>query len=104
MPKPTTPRTATTRWKKLRTRLIHTRPHTCHHCGRTLNPNAKRGEAGAIELDHLEPFSRRPDLAHDPANLVLSCQPCNLTKSGKAYGDPIHAPTHTLPLPTSQDW
>lgn len=104
MPRPTTPRTATTRWKRIRTRLIRTRTHQCHHCGTALDPKAKRGEPGAIEIDHLIPHVQRPDLAHDPNNLVLSCQPCNLAKGGKPHGQPFQPRAHTLPLPTSQQW
>lgn len=102
MTKPPTPRTATTRWKRLRANLIRTRAHVCHHCGTQLNADAKRGEPGSIEVDHLEPYSRRPDLEFDRANLVLCCRPCNLSKGGRSI-HPI-PPAHTLPLPTSQAW
>ncbi|USI88760.1 HNH endonuclease [Rhodococcus pyridinivorans] len=99
-----TPRTATTRWKKIRVRLIHTRDHICHHCGAPLNPDAKRGEPGSIEIDHLIPYAQRPDLAHDPNNLVLSCRPCNLSKGARTLDQPYQPPTHMLPLPTSRAW
>ena len=83
-----TNRTATARWKRLRRTLIKTRAHECHWCGLELDPAAPRGARTAIEIDHLEPVALRPDLAHDEANLVLTCHPCNRSKGDREAPGP----------------
>ena len=59
----------------------------CQHCGaRAAKAEVnKRGvltfrdDAGRVfHIDHVTPISRGGD--HTPANLVLSCAPCNLSK------------------------
>lgn len=87
-----TSRTGTTRWLNLRARLIRTRPHICHWCQRALNPKAAPLDDGAIQIDHLLPYSRHAELQYDEDNCVLSCRPCNRSKSnGAAPGLPASA-------------
>lgn len=76
-------RTATQRWKTLRARLIRERPKICYWCNTPLDPNAARGEPGAIELDHITPVKDAPERQWDPANLALSCADCNRKKGAR---------------------
>ncbi len=93
----TTSRTGTSRWLKVRAKLIRTRPHTCHWCRRRLNATASRGAEGAIEIDHLEPVALRPDLEFDEDNLVLACRRCNRSKGhGTAPGVPTVYDIHGI--------
>lgn len=85
-----TSRTGTARWKNLRARLIRTRDHTCHHCGRPLDPRAPANSHNAIEIDHVLPVSVAPELQYDMANLVLSCHACNRAKGDRANVSRAH--------------
>jgi 5-methylcytosine-specific restriction endonuclease McrA len=41
---------------------------------------------GCFHIDHIQPLSKRPDLATDPSNLRLLCSKCNLSKGQQ---DPV---------------
>lgn len=76
-------RTSSARWKRLRSRVIRTRPHRCHWCYRDLDPKARFTEPNAIQVDHVRPVKTYPELAWDEANLVLSCPGCNNAKRAR---------------------
>ncbi|NNM45140.1 HNH endonuclease [Knoellia koreensis] len=79
-----TSRTGTAQWKRLRTRLLRARDHTCHWCGRALRQTAARGEVDAIEIDHVLPVATHPQLEFDESNLVLACYGCNRSKGKRS--------------------
>ena len=57
--------------------LRHDFFHTCAYCTMT------EAEASAVRftIDHYEPQAARPDLVNDYANLMWSCDMCNIRKS-----------------------
>lgn len=61
-------------YSSYRTRLWNRNP-VCRYCGKTIK---KEGDAS---LDHLVPRARGG--LNSPANLVLSCEPCNKLKGDK---------------------
>ncbi len=83
------------------------RLHVCHHCARVLDPTAPRNTDDDIEIDHLQPVARRPDLEYEPDNCVLACHGCNRSKSDRpnvpAPGAPlprrVRPQRHPLPAP-----
>lgn len=76
-----TSRTGSTQWIRLRKRLIATREHRCHWCGRPLDPAAKPRTPAAIELDHIIPVASGG--TNETTNLTLACYPCNRSKSDR---------------------
>lgn len=53
-------------WRK---KILNSFNHTCSFCG------AKE----RLELDHIEPVSKRPDLIMDDSNARILCRPCHQT-------------------------
>lgn len=67
----------TSLWRKLRyDALSKNHGKACPLCGR------KPPEV-VFHVDHIEPRSKRPDLALDPSNLQILCGDCNLGKSNR---------------------
>ncbi len=67
----------TLRWYgRLRRRLLSEEPlcRICQGAGYTV---------AAVELDHIEPVSRRPDLAAEPTNLQPLCRACHEAKTAQ---------------------
>lgn len=79
----TSGRTSSSQWRATRARVIRAQPYVCYWCGCRLDPAAKRGEPGAIEIDHIDPVRIAPGREYDMSNLVLSCRPCNRTKGAR---------------------
>lgn len=46
-----------------------------------------RTDRGSLHVDHIEPRSKRPDLALNPNNLQVLCRLCNLGKSNRDNTD-----------------
>lgn len=61
------------RWKTLRMAVLERDGFKCRFCG------ANRGR---LEIDHIEPVRRRPDLAYNQLNLQVLCRACH---SGKTH-------------------
>lgn len=62
----------TTRWRKVRARVLEANDHQCAHCG---NP--------ATTVDHIQPFTNPDDpLAWDEWNLQPLCTHCHGRKDG----------------------
>ena len=60
------------RWRRLRRRALIRDAYTCQVCGRI---------GARLEVDHIEPLHRRPDLAYVLANLQAICKPCHHRKT-----------------------
>lgn len=58
-------------WRMLRYRVIVTYGKMCMACGET---------RGRIDVDHIKPRSRYPELQFDFNNLQILCESCNLGK------------------------
>jgi hypothetical protein len=65
-------------WLALRYRVLKKYGARCQCCGRAARDGA------IIQVDHIEPRSRRPELALRADNLQVLCRDCNL---GKGAGD-----------------
>jgi 5-methylcytosine-specific restriction endonuclease McrA len=82
--------TETARWKKLRAKLIRTRPWVCAICGKPIRTAAE------IEADHIEPVSEG-GAPYDPANVRLSHRSCNRRRRASVVRKPW--PTKRAHLP-----
>lgn len=77
-PKPTHNFYSSQAWLSLRIQILTTRPQVCAICGRS------REEHGiAVEVDHILPRSKYPELALEPNNLQILCYDCNRGKRDK---------------------
>lgn len=61
-------------WRELRYAVLKKYDRKCMVCFRT---NIE------LHVDHIEPLSKRPDLALHPDNLQVLCRDCNLGKGNK---------------------
>jgi hypothetical protein len=64
-------------WLKIRMEVIERDKATCQACGRT------RKDGVILQVDHIRPRSRYPELALDITNLQCLCRDCNMGKSTK---------------------
>jgi 5-methylcytosine-specific restriction endonuclease McrA len=64
-------------WRQLRMKALKKHGATCQCCG--ANPKNKPGTV--INVDHIEPRKKRPDLALVLENLQVLCHECNHGKS-----------------------
>lgn len=53
----------------------------CQLCG------ARASEDNPLEVDHIKPISRHPELAHGAENLQVLCHYCNIGKSNEFEDD-----------------
>jgi 5-methylcytosine-specific restriction endonuclease McrA len=71
------------RTEKERYEIFHSTQGVCYLCrDKLVFENRKKGLDGAWHIEHVIPFSKRPDLDH-PANLLPAHVHCNLVKSSK---------------------
>ena len=77
-----TPGRNTTAYRLARRQLKATR-RPCYHCGQTIDYSLEWPDPGSFSVDHLEPISKRTDLADDPANMAASHLRCNMTKGDR---------------------
>ncbi|MDF0534101.1 HNH endonuclease [Shewanella sp. A32] len=77
-PKPSTNFYLSRAWQDLRYQVLNSREHRCALCHRSA---AEHGIA--VEVDHILPRSRYPDLALDINNLQILCYECNRGKRDK---------------------
>ena len=66
---------STTKWRKIRERILQRDGYTCQHCG---------GEANSV--DHIVP--RTLNGTDDEFNLQSLCTPCNSAKGGRFFNTP----------------
>jgi len=64
----------TAEWKALRVVIIEKYNNTCCCCSAT-------GKEAQIQVDHIKPKSKYPELAFNPDNLQLLCRRCNFAKN-----------------------
>jgi hypothetical protein len=60
-------------WKALRADFFATAEKVCRKCGST----------DELQVDHIKPKSKYPELALDKSNLQILCWPCNRTKAAR---------------------
>lgn len=58
-------------WKKLRYEILSKSDGRCQLCGRSA------ADGALLNVDHIKPRSKYPELALDPANLQVLCAMCN---------------------------
>lgn len=68
-------------WLELRYRVLRKHNGCCQLCG------ARGGEDNPIQVDHIKPRSKHPELALTEANLQVLCRRCNVGKSNKDQTD-----------------
>lgn len=87
-PKPSSPSPdpffSSREWQELRYRVIKVYGRKCMACGET---------SGIIQVDHIKPRVKHPELALDFNNLQVLCKPCNL---GKSYKDDTDFRPHMI--------
>lgn len=64
-------------WRALRYVALKEYGNTCAACGRGPRDGVK------LHVDHIQPRSKRPDLALEIRNLQILCADCNLAKSNR---------------------
>lgn len=67
-------------WKDMRELALNLFGSCCMRCGATPNNSV-------IQVDHIKPRSKHPDLAFDFSNLQILCSSCNKEKLDKTEDD-----------------
>ncbi len=65
----------TQEWQKLRYEILMAHGRKCMCCGIT------EAQGAIIQVDHIKPRSKYPELALEGANLQVLCRDCNMGKS-----------------------
>lgn len=68
-------------WLELRYRVLRKRGGCCQLCGN------RGSETNPIQVDHIKPRSKHPQLALVEGNLQVLCRACNIGKSNKDETD-----------------
>lgn len=68
-------------WRTVRYRALRRSKGCCECCG------ARGGRTNPLQVDHIQPRSRFPDLALDLDNLQVLCRLCNLGKGSRDATD-----------------
>lgn len=68
-------------WQALRYQVISERGNKCECCGATPEHGVR------LDVDHIKPRSKYPELALEKSNLQVLCQPCNMGKSNRHEDD-----------------
>lgn len=68
-------------WQRLRYDALRRANACCELCG------ASRADGVIIQVDHIKPRSKFPELELDPSNLQVLCKPCNMGKSNRDSTD-----------------
>lgn len=68
-------------WKRLRYDALVTAGGRCECCG------ASPADGIRLNVDHIRPRAKRPDLATDPWNLQVLCSDCNFGKGNRDATD-----------------
>lgn len=67
------------RWKELRKRIIKRDGGMCNRCWVSLSMI----ERDNLQVHHIKPRSKYPELMYDPSNLITVCKTCNLALGTK---------------------
>lgn len=67
-------------WARLRFRTLRACGYKCGACGRS-------GRIAVLQVDHIKPRSKYPELELDPNNLQVLCDRCNCGKSNEYEDD-----------------
>lgn len=80
----------TARWKRLRKNIIHRDGGYCQRCLNLIGILT----TDRLEVHHIKPRSKYPDLIFDPSNLITVCSTCNMAMgtSGELDFDPTKTP------------
>jgi hypothetical protein len=82
-------------WLELRYRALDASKGVCGCCG-------QRGGAGnPLQVDHVKPRSKHPELALTPTNLQVLCRNCNMGKSNKSDTDWRFVPSTPMEIQNS---
>lgn len=68
-------------WIRLRYKTLMQRGNICECCGQSWTVG------NPLQVDHIKPRSRFPELALDPSNLQVLCRECNMGKSNSDCTD-----------------
>lgn len=68
-------------WHRLRYDALRRANGCCELCGMS------KADGVIIQVDHIKPRSKYPELELDPSNLQVLCKPCNMGKSNKDSTD-----------------
>lgn len=68
-------------WQRLRYEALRRANGCCELCGMS------KSDGVIIQVDHIKPRSKYPELELDPNNLQVLCKPCNLGKSNRDATD-----------------
>jgi hypothetical protein len=68
-------------WLQLRYRTIEASNGNCSSCGN------RHSAPNPLQVDHIKPRSKYPELALTPSNLQVLCRQCNLGKGNKTEKD-----------------
>ena len=70
----------TDEWRKLRYKVLRTQGFKCRACG--------SGPEKLLQVDHIKPRSKYPELELEETNLQVLCEDCNMGKSN-TYEDKL---------------
>ena len=68
-------------WRDLRYQILNKQGHRCKKCG------IGRVDGAKLQVDHIKPRSKYPELELDEDNLQVLCEECNMGKSNKYEDD-----------------
>jgi 5-methylcytosine-specific restriction endonuclease McrA len=63
-------------WRRLRYEVLKERGNACECCGRS-------PPAVTVDVDHIQPRSKHPELALLKSNMQILCRDCNFGKSNR---------------------
>lgn len=69
-------------WRRLRAKVLELYECKCMMCGRS-----PKSHGIVVHVDHIQPRSKRPDLALNIENLQILCEDCNIGKGNKFSTD-----------------
>lgn len=75
---------STTRWKKIAA-AQRAKKLPCFLCGQPIDYSLKWPDPRSFSADHLQPWSRYPELRYDPGNVVSTHLQCNQVKGDSEH-------------------
>jgi hypothetical protein len=84
-------------WLELRYKALLKHNGCCQLCG------SRGGDGNPIQVDHIKPRSKYPELALTMSNLQVLCRRCNIGKSNKDETDWRMMPSRELTILESAD-
>jgi len=73
-------------WVRDKMRAFMVANPTCHLCGKPVKLDASRYDPERGQVDHLIPYSKRPDLHNDPTNWATAHARCNNQRNNRDLG------------------